>query len=138
MYSSRSWAYQESGQLSLAGNYVLRAVTIHETLNDRLSLARSENNLGLLYFKRGQLPQAFEHANRALRLFEESGVETGKANVLMSLCEMHMAQSDFEQARSYASDALAAATNSTEPANMAEAHVWLGRIAAAQQDDAVA
>jgi tetratricopeptide (TPR) repeat protein len=135
LYSNLSWAYQEAGQLSLAANYSQRALTIHETLNDRLSLARSENNLGLLYFKRGQLAQAVEHVERSLRLFEESGVEIGKANVLMSLCELHLTMPDIAEARRYANEALVVATRSSEPANAAEAHIWLGRLAAAEQDD---
>jgi len=138
LYSNLSWAYQEIGKFNEAAQFAQRALTIHETLNDRLSLARSENNLGLLYFKRGQLALALEHVGRSLRLFEEAGVEVGKANVLLSLCELHLARPDFDSARRYAVEALAVATTVSEPANVAEAHVWLGRVAAAQQDDSTA
>jgi tetratricopeptide (TPR) repeat protein len=92
----------------------------------------------LLYFKRGQLAQALEHVSQSLRLFEEAGVETNKASVLMSLCEMSMARPDVEEARRYAAEALAVATRASEPGNVAEAHVWLGRVAAAEQDDSAA
>jgi tetratricopeptide (TPR) repeat protein/DNA-binding XRE family transcriptional regulator len=138
LYSDLSLAHQETGQLSQAAHYAQRAMTIQETLNDRLSLARSENNLGLLYFKRGLLTQALEHVGRSLRLFEEAGVEVGRAHVLMSLCELHLARPDFDEARRFATEALAVATRSSEPANVAEAHVWLGRVAAAQRDDTAA
>jgi tetratricopeptide (TPR) repeat protein/DNA-binding XRE family transcriptional regulator len=135
LYSDLSLAHQETGQLNQAAQYAQRAMTIHETLNDRLSLARSENNLGLLYFKRGQLAQALGHVDRSLALFEEAGVEVGRANVLLSLCELHLAAPNFETARRYADEALAVAARASEPANVAEAHVWLGRVAAAQHDD---
>lgn len=138
LYSNLSWAYQETGKFNEAAHFAQRALTIHETLNDRLSLARSENNLGLLYFKRGQLAQALEHVGRSLGVFEEAGVEVGKANVLLSLCELHLARPDFERARLYAAEALAVATRVSEPANVAEAHVWLGRVAATRQDDVTA
>jgi tetratricopeptide (TPR) repeat protein len=138
LYTSMSLAYQETGQLGQAAQYAQRALTIHETLNDRVSLARSENNLGLLYFKRGQLAQALEHVSQSLRLFEEAGVETNKASVLMSLCEMSLARPDVEEARRYAAEALAVATRASEPGNVAEAHVWLGRVAAAEEDDSAA
>jgi tetratricopeptide (TPR) repeat protein len=138
LYSNLSWAYQEIGKFNEAAHFAQRAMTIHETLNDRLSLARSENNLGLLYFKRGHLAPALEHVGRSLGLFEEAGVEVGKANVLLSLCELHLARPDFDSARSYAIEALAVATRASEPANIAEAHVWLGRVAAAQLDDGTA
>jgi tetratricopeptide (TPR) repeat protein/DNA-binding XRE family transcriptional regulator len=136
LYGELSRAHQEIGELGQAASYAQRALTIYETLNDRLSLARSENNLGLLYFKRGQPAQAIDHVERGLRLFEEAGVEIGKANVLLSLCELHLARPDFDEARRYAIEALAVAIRCAEPANAAEAHVWLGRVAAAEQDDA--
>jgi tetratricopeptide (TPR) repeat protein len=80
LYGELSRAHQEIGELGQAASYAQRALTIYETLNDRLSLARSENNLGLLYFKRGQPAQAIDHVERGLRLFEEAGVEIGKAS----------------------------------------------------------
>jgi tetratricopeptide (TPR) repeat protein len=138
LYSDLSLAHQETGQLSQAAHYAQRAMTIQETLNDRLSLARSENNLGLLYFKRGLLTQALEHVGRSLHLFDEAGVEVGKAHVLMSLSELHLARSDFNEARRFATEAVEVASRSAEPANVAEAHVWLGRVAAAQLDDSAA
>jgi tetratricopeptide (TPR) repeat protein/DNA-binding XRE family transcriptional regulator len=138
LYGELGRAYQELGKLNQAAHYAQRALTIYETLNDRLSLARTENNLGLLHFKRGDLTQAREHVGRSLDLFEEAGVEVGRANVLLSLCELSLARPEFEEARRYAAEALAVATRSSEPANVAEAHVWLGRIAAAQQNDTAA
>ena len=62
--------------------YAQRAITIHETLDDRLSLARSENNLGLVLIRRGDLVDAEGHLERANVLFDESGVEVGKADAL--------------------------------------------------------
>ena len=138
LYGELSRAYQELGQFNQAEQHAQRAMTIYETLNDRISLARSENNLGLLHFKRGDLLQALEHVGRSLDLFEEAGVEVGRANVLLSLCELHLARPDFEEARGYAARALAVATRAAEPANVAEAHVWLGRVAAAEHDDRAA
>jgi tetratricopeptide (TPR) repeat protein len=138
LYGELSRAHQELGQLNQAAQHAQRALTIYETLNDRLSLARSENNLGLLHFKRGDLSQALEHVGRSLALFEEAGVEVGRANVLLSLCELSLARPDFEGARRYAREALSVAARSSEPANVAEAHVWLGRVAAAQEDDGAA
>src|SRR6267143_1912946 len=46
MYGGLSIAYGEIGQLNQSAYYAHRALSIHEMLNDRLSLARSENNLG--------------------------------------------------------------------------------------------
>ena len=61
MYGGLSLAYKETGELNQASYYAQRAISIHETLNDRLSLARSENNLALLLVKRGELEAAGQH-----------------------------------------------------------------------------
>jgi tetratricopeptide (TPR) repeat protein/DNA-binding XRE family transcriptional regulator len=136
MYSGLSLAYQEVGRLSEAAVYSRRALTIHETLDDRLSLARSENNLGALLLKQGDLTDAERHIRRSLALFEEAHVEIGRAMVLTSLCELALARSDVMAAEHFANVALELAERCAEPANVAEVHQWLAHVAAARGDDA--
>ncbi|MEO8745526.1 MAG: tetratricopeptide repeat protein [Candidatus Dormiibacterota bacterium] len=138
LYSGLSLAYQETGQLDQAGHYAQRALTIHETLNDRLSLARSENNLGLMLLRTGDLAAGRPHLERSLRLFEECGVEANRAGVLTSFSELALARSDLEEATRFATEALELATRLSENLEVADAHLWLARIAAARSDhDAV-
>jgi tetratricopeptide (TPR) repeat protein/DNA-binding XRE family transcriptional regulator len=132
MYSGLSLAYQETGQLNQAAHYAQRAMAIHDTLNDRISLARSENNLGLMLLRAGDLMKARGHLERSVRLFEEDGVEAAKAEFLLSLSELALAESDLEEAARFADTALDLATRLSEGATVAEAHMWLGRIAAAR------
>jgi tetratricopeptide (TPR) repeat protein/DNA-binding XRE family transcriptional regulator len=140
MYGDLSGAYQELGRFNEAARYAHRAIDIHETLSDRLSLARSENNLGMLLLKRGDLADAQGHFERALRLFEDAGVEPQRAYMLMSMCELHWLREDLEAADHWARQALEFATRTSEKVNIGESHVWLGRIAEAgghsQQADA--
>jgi tetratricopeptide (TPR) repeat protein len=131
-YSGLSLAYQELGQINQAALYSQRALAIHETLNDRLSLARSENNLGLLLVRVGEPVSARPHLERSLRLFEETGVETGKSDVLLSLSELEYSQSNLGPATELAQEALALAVKQTAAGRIADAHLWLGRIAAEQ------
>jgi tetratricopeptide (TPR) repeat protein/DNA-binding XRE family transcriptional regulator len=135
MYGGLGLAYQEVGQLDQAAHFAQRALTLHETLSDRVSLAGSENNLGLILLKRGDLAGAQAHITRSLRLFEEAGVDAGRANVLLSLCELSHARSQFHEAERFAHQALEVAERSREPATAAESHMWLGRLAAARNDD---
>ncbi len=53
LYSGLSFAYQELNNVKQATYYAQRAMTLHETLHDRISLARTENNLGLMLLRRG-------------------------------------------------------------------------------------
>ena len=131
MYNDLSVAYQHLGRFNEAARYAHRAIGIHETLSDRLSLARSENNLGMLLLKRGSLADAQGHFERAISLFEEAAVEPQLANVLMSMAELHWLRSDFAGAAHWALEAKVMATRAGEPVNVGEAHVWLGRIAEA-------
>jgi len=135
MYGGLGLAYQEVGQLDHALHYAQRALTLQETLNERVSLAGSENNLGLILLKRGDLAGAQAHITRSLRLFEEAGVDAGRANVLLSLCELSNARSQLHEAERFAGQALDVAERSGEPATVAESHMWLGRLAAARNDD---
>jgi len=138
MYSGLSMAYQELGRFNEASRYAHRALDIHETLSDRLSLARSENNLGVLLMKRGDLVDAQGHIQRALSLFEEAGVEPQRANMLMSMCELQLLRGDLQAAERWAREAIEFATLVSEAVNVGEAHVWLGRIADARGDDSQA
>lgn len=134
MYSGLSYAYQELGRFSEAARYAHRAIGIHETLSDRISLGRSENNLGVLLMKRGDLAEAQGHIERALSLFDEAGVEPQRANLLMSMCELCLLRGDVEAAERWAQEAIEFATRASEAVNVGEARVWLGRIADARGD----
>jgi tetratricopeptide (TPR) repeat protein/DNA-binding XRE family transcriptional regulator len=134
MYSGLSTAYQELGRFNEAARYAHRALGIHETLSDRLSLARSENNLGVLLMQRGDLADAQGHLERALSLFEEAGVEPQRANLLLSMCQLELLRGDLAAAERWARKAIELATRASEPLNVGAAHVWLGRIADAAGD----
>ena len=71
LYSGMSAAHQEIGQINEATRYAQKALTIHETLRDRLSQARSLNNLGWMLVGLGEFAAARSHLARALRIFEE-------------------------------------------------------------------
>jgi tetratricopeptide (TPR) repeat protein len=134
IYSDLSVANQELGRFNEAARYAHRAIGIHETLSDRLSLARSENNLGMLLIRRGDLANAQGHFERALSLFAAAGVEPQRANLLMSMCELCFLRGDLEAAELWARQAVEFATRAAEPANIGATHVWFGRIADAGGD----
>ena len=129
MYSGLSLALQEVGRLDQAAQYAQRALTIHETLNDKVSLARAQNHLGLVLLKQGDLDQAQKHLLISLGLFEETGVETGRANVLLSLCELAHSRDEILEAVELAQRAAGFADKSAEVLTVAESHMWLGRLA---------
>lgn len=138
IYGNLSLAHQELGNFAEAARYAHRAMAIHETLHDTLNIALAENNLANLLYKQGDLAAAFKRAESSLMRYEALGVEAGRAHVLMTLAELELARSDFRAAEHYARAAVGTAERSHEPTNEGEAHVWLGRIAAARGDMATA
>jgi tetratricopeptide (TPR) repeat protein len=138
MYSNLSLAYRETGHVDAAIKYAGRSIALLEVLRDRVSLARAENNLGLILLAQGDRAAAHKHLDRSLELAEEANLEVGRSHVLMSLCELSLLQGNMQAARQFAEQALAMAERMHEAANVAEAHVWLGRIAAEVGDDELA
>lgn len=130
LYSGLSLAHQEMGQLNEATRYSQKALTIHETLQDRLSQARSLNNLGWMLLHLGELASSRRHLTRALAIFEEQGVDAGRSNVLLSLGELELVEGNLEAGSQIALRGLDFATRLGEMATAAEAHSILGRIAA--------
>jgi tetratricopeptide (TPR) repeat protein len=135
MYSGLSQAHQELGQFQEAGRLAQRALNLHQTLNDRLSLARSENNLGVLLVRAGDLNGAKPHLEQSLRLFDESGVETSKANVFLSLAELALAKHEPSEAERQCHEAMDLASRLGEVATVAEAHYWLAKVGEARGEE---
>jgi tetratricopeptide (TPR) repeat protein len=131
-------AHRELGRLDLSIAYATRSVEILETLRDLVPLARSENNLGLTYMTLGDLRSARLHLERSLDLCEETHLEVGRSHVLLSLCELNLAEDDSLQARRFAKLALEFAGRFKEASSVAHAHLLLGRIAASLSEPEVA
>ena len=129
MYNDLSIAYDNLGDLTRSRAYAQKAVTIHELLHDRVSVARAENNLGLVLMKQGQKDLAREHLERSLGICDEAGVEVGKAHVLLSLAELDLNGRDPDGARRRALDALELARKNGETSIVADAHEMLGEVA---------
>ena len=138
LYGGMSMAHQELGQINEATQYARKALTIHETLNDRLSQARSLNNLGYMLMGLGEFAAARSHIDRAIKIFEEHNVETGKSNLLCSLAELEYKQGRLETALVTAQRSLELATRLGEPISVGESHRLRGLVFAKQGRDAAA
>jgi len=139
LYSNLSFAYQELNNIGQATHYAQRAITLHETLNDRISLARTENNLGIMLLREGEVATARSHFERSLRLFEESKAEDStKVALLLSFSELEVTESNLDNAARFANEALELARQNSAVGTLADAHAWLGQIAALRGDDRVA
>ena len=129
MYRGLSFDYKQLGQMDTAARYATRSVALLEVVRDRVGLAHAENNLGLILMARGERTAAQEHLDRSTALGDETDLQTGRSRMLLSLCELCLQESNIEQAGEFAREALALAGRLHEGLNVADAHIWLGRIA---------
>jgi tetratricopeptide (TPR) repeat protein len=133
-----SIACRELGQLDRSIQHATRSVELNETLRDLVPLARAENNLGWALIARGDLRSARKHLNRSLDLHQKTHLEAGRSHVLLSLCELNLADHHYTQAREFAQQALVYAERLGEASTVAQAHIWLGRVAASLSEPDVA
>ncbi len=134
LYSGLALAYHELGQLDTAARYGARSVALLEILRDRVSLARSENNLGLTHLARGNLVEARKHIDRSAELADATELAAGRSPILTSLCELCLKEGNITQAKAFADEALEVAEQQREAWYVAEAHMWKGRVADALGD----
>ncbi|HKV86872.1 MAG TPA: tetratricopeptide repeat protein [Candidatus Dormibacteraeota bacterium] len=135
VFHGLSWAYQELGQLDTAARYATRSVALLEILRDRVSLARSENNLGMVLMARGELGAAREHLDTAVRLADQTDLKVDLSPILASLCELCLQEGNVEQAQTFADQALEVAESQDEAIHVARAHMWRGRVADRRGDN---
>jgi tetratricopeptide (TPR) repeat protein len=129
VYSELGVANHETGQVEAAARYAMRAVALLDVLRDRVSLARAENSLAQLLIGRGDFEAARALLERGLELTSGPDAESGRSNVLLSLAELATQEGNVDEAYDRAREALVVADRLEEGANIAEAHVLLGRIA---------
>jgi len=134
VYGDLGWAYRELGNPERASAYAQKSIALHEVLRDRYSASMAEDNLARALLRLGRFDSAEQHLNRSLDLLNEIGRERGKGTVLLSLAELELSRGRVEEARSAAEEGLDLAVCLSERATEADAHLWLGKIAAEQGD----
>lgn len=134
VYGELGMAYRELGQPELAAKYSQKSIALHEMLRDRYSTAYAENNLALALMNMESYGPAEDHLDRSLEIFEDLGRERGKSQVLLSFAELHLMRGRLEAAERSGTEARELASRMNERPTEADAHLWLGRVAAARGD----
>lgn len=135
LHGTAAIAHRDIGQPESSVGYSLRAVALFKALHDLVSLAREENNLGCYLMACGRLTSARGHLERALRLFEKTDLQSGRASLLLSFCELCFAEGNLGEAMSHADAAIEAGASLNEVWSVANARMWKGRILARLGDD---
>jgi tetratricopeptide (TPR) repeat protein/DNA-binding XRE family transcriptional regulator len=137
MHDALSLTYQGLGRFSDAVVEAQRASRLYAMDRDVRSMARVENNLGFVLLRQGKLDAAEAHLARALELCEERGLERqGKAYVLCSLAELHIARSRLDEAEECLREVVGIAESHGETGTLAQAWRLRGVLAGLRRDDA--
>jgi tetratricopeptide (TPR) repeat protein/DNA-binding XRE family transcriptional regulator len=134
VYAELGMAYREMGQPQLSARYSQKSIALNEMLRDQYSTAAAENNLALALINMQNYSSAEEHLDRSMEIFEGLGRDRGRSEVLLSYSELHLMRGRLEEAEAMALEAMELSSRLNERPTEANAHEWLGRIAAARGD----
>jgi tetratricopeptide (TPR) repeat protein len=122
-----SLARQRLGDFSGALRSAERAFALYAVDTDVVGLIRAENNLGYVLLRQGKLDAASTHLYRALELCDEHDIQRrGRAHVLNSIGELHLARREPGLACTHLLRALEVATGLGERDSEATARHLLG------------
>jgi tetratricopeptide (TPR) repeat protein len=113
-----------------------RALNLYAALRDVGAMAAMENDIGVLKIMLGDLLGAEGHLCTSLAHFEAAAIEIKKSHTYLSLAELHMARGSDEDAEVWCRQAIELAGSLGESRNVAQAHQYLGQIAARRGDAA--
>ena len=134
VYAELGMAYRELGQPELSARYSTKSIALNEMLRDQYSTGAAENNLALALMKMQDYTAAEEHLDRSLEIFDSLGRDRGRSLLLLSYAELHLMRGRLDAAERSGTEALELSGRLQEKATEAEAHEWLGRVAAARGD----
>jgi tetratricopeptide (TPR) repeat protein len=131
LYDGLSLAYQGLGDLGTAVVYSQKALTLSSVVASQLSMARVENNLGVLLLRQDRLDEAEIHLRLALANCQQSGLAQGVSHVLLSLAQLAFRRHRYDEACDLASEAIELSIDAGEALTEAVGYQWQGRILAA-------
>jgi tetratricopeptide (TPR) repeat protein len=131
LYDGLSIAYQGLGDFRTATSYAERALSLSSLRANHLTLARIENNLGLLLLRSERWDEARAHLGRALQHCEQGEIEHGRSHVLLSLGQLAHATGDREQAHGFFRPAIELSARLGESMTQAIGQQWLAKVLAA-------
>jgi tetratricopeptide (TPR) repeat protein len=129
MYNDLSIAYRRIGDLTRATEFAHKAISVHEMLNDALSIGRAETNLALILLRQGDTDEAAGRLDHALSLFATADQTRGLSHVLLAQAELLIRTGDLSSARLKAAEAAKLANELREDATVSEAKQVLATVA---------
>lgn len=120
--SNIGYCHEALGDLEKAFGYVLEALHIAESIEDRSGTAATLDSLGRLYLKTGNLTQASESLSHALSIKKNIGDRSNQADTLLLIGDLSLAQGDYLNALEIFQEALNLSSDIGHKPEMAQSH----------------
>ncbi len=93
--------YYQQSKFIEAARLLEHSIALRERLGDRVAVARSSNNLGLLQWKMGSWSEGLQSFGRSLKSHRMLGDVEGEVNVLSNLGLLEIDRGDFPEAETH-------------------------------------
>lgn len=121
-------AKANQGAYAEALQYQLQSLQIAESQQDTMQMAHGHNNIGRIYYDRGDLVRSYNEFVRARDLFIAVNDLSGLAYVYRSLSDVHEAKADYPNALDNALKALALRQDLSDRRAVTSSYMGLGLI----------
>ena len=116
------------GNYDLALTRIVHAYNIYKTLNYRVTMARIQSNIALLYSKIDKNLEAIENYGECIKIQEELKDSLGMSNSLLNLGQIYDKQGHHDQALSYYTRSLDLVKKLNAKQNISQALISIGSI----------
>ena len=139
IYHGLAEGCRQAGETRRALDYMERAVHFYRTEHDvrgpvSANLARAENDYGVHLIRMGRWERAEEMIHAALDHYEEIGVESARANFMLSMGELDQRRNRLDEAIDWTVQAIEHAHRRGETLTQAAAYQQLGELWAERGD----
>jgi tetratricopeptide (TPR) repeat protein len=137
IYHGLAVGCRRAGHTRQGLDYMERAISFYRSEHDvrgsvTANLARAENDYGFQLMRGGRWERAEEMIQAALEHFAEAGVESGRAEALLSMGELRQLQGDLEEAIDWTSQGIDLAEGQEAVVSLASGYQQLGELWARQ------
>ncbi|MCP4136877.1 MAG: tetratricopeptide repeat protein, partial [bacterium] len=105
-----------------------KSLKIKEERGDRSGIANTLGNIGNIYYRQGNYPQALEYNQKALKIYEEIGYKKRIANTLNNMGDVIREQGNYPKALEYYQKVLKITTEIADHQGLASALNNIGNI----------
>ncbi|MFI5151340.1 MAG: tetratricopeptide repeat protein [Bacteroidia bacterium] len=105
-YNNTGYVYSMIGDYEKGLDYYLKSISIEEKLGDKMGVARTDCNIGNLYFDQQDYNKATHYMLKALAVFEKAGDKNLVATCLLDMGNIYFSQNKFDSAISKYSEAM--------------------------------